>query len=194
MPAAGFALVPSPPVVIMNAMAVSRAAEFETLYERHSRAVWAMAYARWLDRELALDVTQEAYLRLWRAWEQGEKIANPKAWLLRVARNLANDAAKSAFRRNGTQPTSGLNGIIGREEPPLERLEQQEIFSRLRGQLTEMTEADRVLLTLRYAFDYDVREIAKQLGIQVSAVHMRLTRARQRLAERLIEQGVVTQP
>lgn len=182
------------PFVLENAMAASRAAEFEVLYERHSRAVWAMAYARWLDRDLAFDVMQEAFLRLWRAWLAREKIENPKAWLLRVARNLANDTAKSAFRRNGTQPTSGLNGIADRELPPLDRLEQHETFSRLRTQLLELTEADRVLLTLRYAFDYDVRQIADQMGIQASAVHMRLSRARQRLADRLIEHGVMTKP
>lgn len=153
-----------------------------------------MAYARWLDRDLAMDVTQEAFLRLWRAWSEGEAIANPKAWLLRVARNLANDTAKSAFRRNGTQPTNGLHGVIGSAASPLDRMEQQETFSRLRVQLLELNEADRELLTMRYAFDYGVREIADQLGIQASAVHMRLTRARQRLAELLIEQGVIDKP
>lgn len=175
-------------------MAARRAAEFELLYERHSRAVWALAYARWLDRELAMDVTQEAFLRLWRCWSNGETIENPRAWLLRVARNLANDTNKSAFRRNGTQPTAKLNGVLSRDASPLDRLEQEEAFAQLRGQLREMSEADRALLTLRYAFDLDAQQIAEQMGIQASAVHMRLSRARQRLADRLIAQGVVAKP
>src|SRR5437016_1472585 len=78
-------------------------AEFEALYQRYSREVWALAYARWMNADTALDITQEAFLRLWKQWETGEKILNPRAWLLRVARNLAEDYAKSAFRRNGTQ-------------------------------------------------------------------------------------------
>src|SRR5215471_15062639 len=100
-----------------DAMAAGRAAEFESLYERHSREVWAVAYARWLDGDLALDVAQEAFLRLWKSWRAGEQIDNPKAWLMRVARNLAEDTAKSAFHRNGTGPPEHLNGIVGREPP-----------------------------------------------------------------------------
>ena len=82
-----------------------RRAEFEALYARHSREVWALAYARWMDADLALDIAQEAFLRLWKHWEAGEAdLQNPRAWLLRVARNLAEDYAKSSFRRNGTTP------------------------------------------------------------------------------------------
>ena len=39
-----------------------RAAEFESLYDRHSREVWALAYARWLNADVALDIMQEAFL------------------------------------------------------------------------------------------------------------------------------------
>ena len=98
----------------------TRRAEFELLYEQHSREVWALAYARWMDSDQAMDVTQEAFLRLWKQWEAGgEDIQNPRAWLLRVARNLAEDYAKSAFRRNGTQPPELLNGV--RSAQPLAR-------------------------------------------------------------------------
>jgi RNA polymerase sigma-70 factor (ECF subfamily) len=60
----------------------------------------------------------------------------------------------------------------------------------LRKLLAEMPEADRRLLTLRYGLDYDARQIAELLGINATAVHMRLTRARQRLGERLSAVGV----
>jgi RNA polymerase sigma-70 factor (ECF subfamily) len=102
--------------------------DFEALYQRHSREVWALAYARWMNADTALDITQEAFLRLWRQWEDGEKILNPRAWLLRVARNLAEDHAKSAFRRNGTHPPQTMNGVHSRDPLPLERLEREEIF------------------------------------------------------------------
>ena len=68
-----------------------------------------------MDADLALDIAQEAFLRLWKSWEEGEVILNPRAWVLRVARNLAEDAAKSSFRRNGTQPPEQLNGVHGHE-------------------------------------------------------------------------------
>jgi len=164
--------------------------EFEALYQRHSREVWALAYARWTNADTAMDITQEAYLRLWKQFEAGEKIINVRAWLLRVARNLAEDYAKSSFRRNGTCPPTTMNGVQGRDLLPLENLEREETFAQLRAVLEEMPRADREILTFRYALDYETDEIAELLSINPTAVHMRLSRARQRLAERLKVQGV----
>ena len=79
-----------------------RQADFEALHERHSREVWALVYAHWLNADLALDIMQEAFLRLWKQWQAGEDIVNPRAWLLRVARNLAEDHAKSTSSQRHT--------------------------------------------------------------------------------------------
>jgi RNA polymerase sigma-70 factor (ECF subfamily) len=168
----------------------SRHADFEALYQRHSREVWALAYARWMNADTAMDIAQETFLRLWKQWEDGEEILNPRAWLLRVARNLAEDHAKSAFRRNGTHPPQTMNGVRARDPLPLERLEREETFGQLRGVLKELSPSDREILTLRYALDYDTDQIADVLAINSTAVHMRLSRARQRVAERLKAQGV----
>jgi RNA polymerase sigma-70 factor (ECF subfamily) len=171
-----------------------RHADFEALYRRHSREVWALVYARWLNADLAMDIVQEAFLRLWKQWDSGEVILNPRAWLLRVARNLAEDHAKSAFRRNGTHPPQLMNGIRSPGPAPSEHLEREETFAQLRRVLTQLSEPDREILTLRYALDYSASEIAQLLATTVTAVHMRLSRARQRLAERLTAQGVVQIP
>jgi RNA polymerase sigma-70 factor (ECF subfamily) len=169
-----------------------RHADFEDLYERHSREVWALAYARWMNADVALDIMQEAFTRLWKQWQAGENIiVNPRAWLLRVARNLAEDFAKSSFHRNGTQPPQTMNGVKGREDLPLEKLERDETCRQLRVELDQMAAADREILTLRYALDYNADEIADLLEINTTAVHMRLSRARQRLAERLTARGIV---
>lgn len=171
-----------------------RQADFEALHQRHSREVWAMAYARWMDADTALDITQEAFMRLWKQWEAGEEILNPRAWLLRVARNLAEDYAKSSFRRNGTHPPQLMNGVKSHAPLPLESLEREETFAQLRGVLEQLPEADREILTLRYALDYNAGEIAELLAINATAVHMRLSRARQRLADKLTAEGVVPVP
>jgi RNA polymerase sigma-70 factor (ECF subfamily) len=181
-------MTPDPPAL------PARRAEFEALYQRHSREVWALAYARWTDADLALDIAQEAFLRLWRQWEAGDSIQNPRAWLLRVARNLAEDAAKSAFRRNGTCPPDLITGVRSAAAAPPELLEREELFARVRALLGELAPADRDILTLRYALDYDATQIAEMLDINVTAVHMRLSRARQRLAERLSATGVQQVP
>src|SRR5947209_19410803 len=168
------------------------AAEVDALYQHHSREVWALVYARWLNADVAQDIMQEAFLRLWKQRLEGGDIINPRAWLLRVARNLAEDHAKSAFRRNGTQPPQTMNGVQGKDPLPLERMTRDETFGQLRGELDKLAPADREILTLRYALDYNATEIAEILEINATAVHMRLSRARQRLAERLTAQGVIS--
>ena len=49
-------------------------------------------------------------------------------------------------------------------------------------------------MTFRYALDYNAGQIAEMLAINATAVHMRLSRARQRLADRLAAEGVVQVP
>src|SRR3954447_1514115 len=120
--------------------------DFQTLYERHSREVWALAYARWTNADTAMDVTQEAFLRLWKKLEEGEIILNARAWLLRVARNLAEDHAKSAFRRNGTHPPATMNGVQSRDCLPLDSLEKEETSAQVRDLLSELSKPDREIL------------------------------------------------
>ena len=170
-----------------------RNAEFEDLYQRYSREVWALAYARWLHADVALDIMQETFLRLWKQWQDGLDIINPRAWLLRVARNLAEDYAKSAFQRNGTQAPQSMNGVQARDRMPLDNMEHDETIGRLRKELDELAPTDREILTLRYGLDYSGNEIAEILSINPTAVHMRLSRARQRLAERLGEDEFVSE-
>ncbi|MCI0741704.1 MAG: sigma-70 family RNA polymerase sigma factor [Gemmataceae bacterium] len=182
------------PLTLKGRAELLRRAEFEELYLRHTRKVWAVAYARWLNADVASDIMQEAFLRLWRQWQEGGTIDNPHAWLIRVARNLAEDYAKSSFRRNGTQSPQTMNGLQSRLTLPLENMERAETFGQIRQELEQLTTADREILTLRYAMDMNANEIADLLEINPTAVHMRLSRARQRLAERLTSQGVQSLP
>jgi RNA polymerase sigma-70 factor (ECF subfamily) len=87
-----------------------------------------------------------------------------------------------------------MNGVKAHDPLPLEKLEKEETFGKLRELMNDMPTADREILTLRYALDYNAGEIADILHINATAVHMRLSRARQRLAERLTAQGVVQNP
>jgi RNA polymerase sigma-70 factor (ECF subfamily) len=83
-----------------------------------------------------------------------------------------------------------MNDVRADGPMPIEQLERQETFAQIRDVLGQMPEADREILTLRYALDYNTTEIADMLAINSTAVHMRLSRARQRLADRLKAEGV----
>jgi len=87
-----------------------------------------------------------------------------------------------------------LGGLEAADDQPLAKMEREEGFARIRGILEELATADREILTLRYAFDYETAAIAEIRGVASSAVHMRLSRARQRLAERLSAAGVKSSP
>lgn len=167
---------------------------FDTLHRDCAREVWAVAFGRRMDPDLARDVTQEAFLRLWKELDRGTAPDNPRAWLLRVARNLADDAAKSAFRRHGTRPPDQLAGVGADERSALDGLIREETFARIHALLGELSPADREVLALRYTLDLDAPAIADRLGVSVTAVHMRLSRARQRLADRLTALGVQPPP
>ena len=66
--------------------------------------------------------------------------------------------AKSAFRRNGTQPPELMNGVGSTAPPPLDKLERDEAFAQVRALLEELPAADREILTFRYALDYDATD------------------------------------
>jgi RNA polymerase sigma-70 factor (ECF subfamily) len=83
-----------------------------------------------------------------------------------------------------------MNGVQGQEMLPQDVLEREETFVRLRAVLEQLPKPDREILTLKYALDYDTNQIANMLAINSTAVHMRLSRARQRLADKLKSQGV----
>jgi RNA polymerase sigma-70 factor (ECF subfamily) len=167
-----------------------RRADFEVLYRGHSREVWAAVYSLGMSAELALDCMQEAFLRLWQQWDKGESVHNPRAWLVRVARNLAQTHVRSAFGRNGTQPPQTMNGVAAKGPPALACLEREETFAQIRDALEQLRGTDRQVLTLRYALGYTTRQIADALCLTATAVNMRLSRARQRVAVCLVAQGV----
>lgn len=164
--------------------------EFQKLYAAHGRAVWAVAYARSMNAETANDILQESFLRLWREMLKGLVVRQMRAWLIRVARNLSEDVARGSFQRNGTFGPEMFETIGSKTAQPDVRMETQELHQQLREGLQEIAPQDREILTMRYALDYEVPDIAKALELQPSAVHMRLSRARIRLAEILKSMGV----
>ena len=112
---------------------------FDDLYHRYSREVSALVYARLQNADQAQDIMQESFLRFWQQWdEQGEAILYPRAWLLKVARNLAEDHAKSAFCRHGTQEAEIMDAIPSAEPEPPEEAERREDRDRLLAALNEL--------------------------------------------------------
>lgn len=140
---------------------------------------------RYLDRvsgdpELAADLAQEAFVRLYR---RGSLPDAPGAWLITVAMNLLrNEASKQARRRR--LMTVARAEAVQSDPPPLpgEAAMSPDASERVRSALGRVPERDRLLLLLR-AEGYSYRDIATALGMGETSVGTFLARAKRAFRE-----------
>lgn len=156
-------------------MSVDWGAVYRTTYQELVRYL----HRRVWDVERAQDLAQEAFAR---ALDHDPD--NPRAWLFRVATNLAMDESRSVLRRR--RHLTLLKGEAAAEERSApaadEELEQQERSTMVRMALEALAERDREVLQLWDAgLNYD--EISAQTGLARGSIGTTLARARQRLAE-----------
>src|SRR5437016_1393795 len=84
------------------------AAAFEVIYERHSGVVFSLAYRMCGQRAMAEDVTQEAFLALWRSGTRYDRTrGSVRSWILAIVHNRAIDAMRrgAAHSRRREQET-----------------------------------------------------------------------------------------
>ena len=121
----------------------------------------------------AQELTQETFLRAYRALLRGEEWANPRAWLYRTASRLAIDV----YRRQRLLrwlPLSSPPAAPGPEAGALGQIA-------MRTALASLPLPYRLPLVLHTCEGYSVAEVAAILKITVSACKMRLCRAREML-------------
>jgi RNA polymerase sigma-70 factor (ECF subfamily) len=157
----------------------------EALYRDQSRELWALFYAYCGSAERAQDAVHEAFLRFQQ--QNTEEIREPRAWLLQVGRNWLRDQARR--KANSVIKTDLLDVHPGTQEEPFAELLGNEQRDQIRAALQALKEEDRKALILRYALDWSSQKIGETLGSSAAAVDMRLSRARQRLAHELEQQG-----
>lgn len=135
---------------------------------------------RYLDRqggdaELAGDVVQEAFMRLYR---RGSLPDDPEAWLLSVAMNLFRNARSQRSRRRRLLTVERGGGAVGdAPSAPDREAESGEARARVRAVLDRLPERERQLLLLR-AEGYGYREIARALELNEASVGTLLARAK----------------
>lgn len=123
----------------------------------------------------AQEGAQEVFLRLHSALVKGESIHNPRAWVFRVAHNLAVTEHRAGDRWMALDP--GLEAALTDRGPgPEARVLQRERSARVSEALAELSPQQRRCLYLR-AEGLRYREIAETIGVGVSTVSEFLTRA-----------------
>jgi RNA polymerase sigma-70 factor (ECF subfamily) len=148
----------------------------DLLFEEHRRGVF-----RYLSRivgtvDAAQDLTQEVFLRVVRSKVPASEPAARKAWVFRIARNLALNHLRDGRRR------PRVAELVDRAGPA-----SQELAVVIRQAVAALPDGDREVFLLRETAGLSYAEIALACDLSEDAVRSRLHRARQQLRETLAE-------
>ena len=165
-------------------------AAFELVYDRHGGAAYSLAYRIVGDRNTAEDVTQEAFLSLWRSGARYDRArGSVRTWLLGVVRNRAIDS----LRREATRaPIVELELERLPDKGPYTELTdaealRQEAAREVRGVL-KMLPADQLkVIELAYFGGLSHSEIAEALGMPLGTVKGRMRLAMEKIRTALAE-------
>jgi len=167
-------------------------AAFEELFTRYREAVYAIAWKVTGDREEALDVVQEAFLRVYRAAADFRAQSGFYSWVRRIAVNLAIDRVRA--RRGEDSPLEeetlaaeahGSGAARLAEEDPAERAAGTELGAQLQRELAGLRPEHRTVLVLHATEGLSYKEIAEAMNCPIGTVMSRLHYARQTLAGKL---------
>lgn len=149
--------------------------------ERFGNRLMGFAFRMTADRSVSEDIVQETFLRLWKNAGNWKPKAPLKAWLHRVAYNLAIDH----LRRPVTAPEEAGLGVPDPEPGPADRLQESHVGAAVAGELAALPERQRAALALVYYQDLTNIEAAAAMDISVEALESLLSRARRTLRARL---------
>jgi RNA polymerase sigma-70 factor (ECF subfamily) len=155
--------------------ATPSAESFERLVANKAERLIRSLTASFLDRELAEDAAQEAFVQLYLHWDEVIQKGDPEPWLYRVAFNRCKDHRR-AFAR-GVRLVQRLVDTKASEAESIEWAPTVEFM----GVLEHLPSRQRIAAALYYDADFSVADIAAVMGISQGAVNSHLHRARQAL-------------
>lgn len=170
---------------------------FDELVRRYKDRVYGVVYRFLGNREDALDVSQEVFVRAYRGIKDFRGNAQVYTWLYSIAANLARNRLRDMGRMGRDRGTSlealqdkapGLADAAAPARPtPRDEAMGEELAALLQQCLTELPEHYRMAFILRTSEDLSYDEIADVMGCPVGTVKSRLNQARQMLRDRLRE-------
>ena len=175
---------------LMPRVAQKDPAAFEVFYDRHGGAAYSLAYRIVGDATSAEDVTQEAFLSIWRSRARYDPMrGSVRAWALGIVRNRAIDALR---REGGRAPKLDLDdeAALERREAP-ERTEaealRRETARQVRGALGSLPNEQSKVIELAYLGGFTHSEIAKMLGMPIGTVKGRMRLGLEKMRARFAE-------
>ncbi len=170
--------------------------KFRRLFEQYYEDVARFFARRNFPREIALELAQETFLRVYRGMDSYREDAKARTWIMAIATNLLSnvrrhDHAKDRHLEVKPQdfPETEQNPVRETADTaysgPFERLSDLERRLRLRRAILTLPPRMRQAIVLRIVHELKYREIADVLGITIETVKTLLYQAKLRLKESL---------
>lgn len=148
------------------------------------------------DQETAEDLTQEVFLRIYRARHGYEPNAKFSTWVFRIANNLASNSRRSRVRRKEVQLKTQDTGPLGARPAeklladksalmPTRQLDRRELQQLVRDALETLNDRQQIALLLHRFEGMSYADIAEAMELTPQAVKSLLSRARETLRMRL---------
>jgi len=166
--------------------------EFDALVAAYRPRVFRFLLASLRDRESAENLTQDCFLRAYRARDQFRGASSPATWLLQIAINLVRKHESNSrlkFWRRALRPGLSLEDlrdwIPDRQVTPEAAALANEKVQAIWRQVAQLSERQRTVFLLRFVEDLDLLEIAAATGMKEGTVKTHLFRALQSIRARL---------
>src|SRR6185295_13088074 len=161
---------------------------WEQIVRQHWRKVFNLAYKFVGRHDEAEDLTQEIFLKIFKALHTFDRRANFQTWLISISRNLCIDHYRSVRKERETMArdvdASELSPV-SRERGPHSQLEQTDLRNLIRQALSALPPALKQAVVLRDLQEFSYQEIAESLGLPEGTVKSRINRGRFELARQL---------
>jgi len=165
---------------------------FRVLVERHSRALFRLAYRMTGNEHDAEDLVQESFLRAYKQLAKFNERAAFGTWLHRICVNCSLDMLRARKTRREIQNkvederTGNWLEQVAAPGPSPERLMQSsQVTELLEPALNNLSESERAAFILRHYEGSNIEEIARALGVETSAAKHSVYRAVQKLRRSL---------
>jgi len=158
---------------------------FGELYDRYVRPVYRHMYCMVNDRQLAEDLTAQTFLQALQAIGRYEERGIPlRAWLLRIARNLAMNHWRVQRNHNSSRNHGSERASLSPEQFCEAKLREEEVWRAVRS----LGGDQRQVIILRFVDGLSYPEVAQVLGKSIGAVRVIQYRALSAL-RRALEDG-----
>jgi len=161
-----------------------RTEAFEPLVTPYRGPVLALAYRLTRDREDALEVAQEAFLKAFRSLHRFDLARSFRNWLFQIAANEARDRLRKAKRERAAFEAAAREGTAAGTAPaPEAGRERRETRSGILRALDALGRREREVFVLRDLQELDIRETARVLGCSSVSVRVNLSSARRKIRD-----------